>query len=206
MEEEFYEKLNNIWQKGLIILIPIDVIILIMTYGSNDCLRWLYLAHLFMLHSHEYEEYVYPGGFREYFNSIRPFKLDPPNKSYPCTPSMIFTVNIGAWLLVIISVICYDALPWLGFSIMFIEIVNFVGHCVFNFMNQINYNPGMLTTIFLLVPWMYFVTICASKILSGGDLILGVLVGIVMAASLPTYGILSRNRFQKLVGKENLII
>ncbi len=202
--ENFFEKLNYIWHTALILLVPLDAYILKSYYGNLDFLRWLYLAHLFNLHFHELEEYVFPGGFRQYFNSIKPFKLDPPNKNYPCTPAMIFVVNIGAWILVLVSVVYYESIPWLGFSLMFIEIVNFVGHCVFNFMNKIGYNPGMLTTIFCLVPWMVVLTNCAVKTLSYADLMKAVPAGIMFALSLPTYGIIMKNHFQNLHNKNKL--
>ncbi len=200
--ENCFEKINYIWHRGLIILVPLDILLLVLTYNDYASLRWLYAAHLFALHSHEFEEYVYPGGFRTYFNSIKPFKLDPPNKNYPCTPSMIFIVNIGAWVLVIISFVWYESIPWLGFSIMFIEIVNFVGHCVFNFMNKIYYNPGMLTTVFILTPWMCAVTYFACTTLTSGQLMIAVPAGIGMAVSLPTYGMLARRHFQNSLPKE----
>jgi hypothetical protein len=90
---------NTIWPKiGGILALFIIVILFGYAFTESEynvfvLLFWLHLALLML---HEFEEYVYPGGFKEFFNTRTVFALKEHQENAPLNESMIVFINLGA--------------------------------------------------------------------------------------------------------------
>ncbi len=186
-----YNSINQLWQKSLIILVPLISIILgIVFYFNQDenIIVYLYWIHLPVLMIHEFEEYVFPGGFKEFFNGKTVFALNPVEKEIPLNEAMIFWINIGVWLFIILGALLVNVVPWLGLIfILFNALFNGFGH-IFLFQIKVRgYNPGLVSTILFIVPLSIFVilNIQNQSLLSVSDWVISIVGGIIVGAILP---------------------
>lgn len=186
-----YDSINRLWQKSLIILIPLISIILGILFYFNpneDIIVYLYFIHLPVLMIHEFEEYVFPGGFKEFFNGKTVFAMDPVEQDVPLNEALIFWINIGVWLFIILGALLVNVVPWFGLIfILFNAIFNGFGH-IFLFQIKVKgYNPGLVTTILFIVPLSIFVVlnIQNQSSFSTLDWVISIVGGLLVGALLP---------------------
>lgn len=198
-----YEQLNQFWQKMLIIIIPLLTLVIIFPFfmdNNPDLIQLLYWLHLPLLMIHEFEEYVFPGGFKKFFNEQTVFALDPHQKDIPLNEAMIFWINIGIWVLIIVGALIVDIAPWFGLIfIIFNGIFNGFGHIVLFQLKEKGYNPGLLSTIILLVPFTYFVIqeVQNSNIMVSGEWIVAIIGGLVVGILLPVSARIRITKYNK---------
>jgi hypothetical protein len=121
---------------------------------------------------HEFKEYIIPGGFKNFFNTRTIFSPDEIKEETPVSEAYIFFVNpVLIWLWAIIGAVFYT-LPWIGFSLIIFQfVINNVQHAVLFQLKHKGYNPGLFTTLFVLIPYCTLVTwyVIANNILTTSD-------------------------------------
>jgi hypothetical protein len=146
---------------------------------------------------HESEEYVLaPLSFKEFFNLNGPYgsKTDP---NFPLDDAYVFQVNIMiAYPLVILGAILANVAPWLGFSMIWFELIlNNAMHTILFQPAKPRCNPGLITNSFLLLPYGMLSLLVATGFFTGLDWVLSVILGVGVAAAL---GMKTRGRLAKL--------
>ena len=142
---------------------------------------WLNLAFLML---HQFEEYVYPGGFKDFFNnnlykkiSIIRFKLN---------DRSAFHVNVTlGWTIYFICAVFAGSNPVFLMIILGITFINGIAHTGAAIVFR-KYNPGLITGLFFFIPFTLYITIqfIQNHIISSGDWLL-----IIISAASGTFAI-----------------
>ncbi len=192
-----YHAINRIWQSVTLFLAPPLIVLLIWFKPEMNLYQWLLCLHLPLLMLHESEEYVLaPMGFKEYFNLKGPFgsKTDP---DFPLDDAYVFQVNIViAYPIVILGALLANATPWVGFSMIWFELIlnNFM-HTVMFQGDKPSYNPGLITNSFVLLPYGMVTLLVAAEFFTPLDWALSLFLGVGVAAAL---GLKTRGRLALL--------
>jgi len=192
-----YRAVNRIWQSATLFIAPLLVVLLVWYKPQMHFYQWLLCLHLPLLMFHESEEYVFaPLGFKQYFNLKTRFgsKTDP---DFPLDDAYVFQVNIViAYPVVILGALLATVAPWLGFSMIWFElIINNVMHTVLFQPAKPSYNPGLVTNSFVLLPYGMVTLLVAAGFFTPLDWVLSIIIGAGLAAAL---GMKTRGRLAKL--------
>ena len=185
-ESGFFARANVAWQvTGGCLLAPILVTVLVTArlqewdIPTYTWLLWLQLP-IFMLH--EFEEYVLPGGFKSFFNHDTVFASPEPGNNTPLSDGYVFFVNIvTVWGWAILGALLAPVAPWVGFGLVLWNVaINCVQHTVIFQIRHEGYNPGLITTMLLLLPFSTFIIIYVIQngVLSPIDWVLAAVLGI----------------------------
>ena len=183
-----YRKINRLWQSATLFLAPILIVLLIWLRPSMDAYQWLLWLHLPLLMLHEAEEYVLsPMSFKEFFN-LKTFAGSKTDPDFPLDEGYVFQVNIMiAWPVVILGAILAPVAPWLGFSMIWFElIVNNIMHTILFQGAKPSYNPGLITNSFLLLPYGTWTLLTAVGFFTPLDWVLSVVAGAAVVAFFAT--------------------
>lgn len=186
----FFAKANVAWQvTGGCLLAPILLTVLITARLQNwdiPTYAWLLWLQLPILMVHEFEEYVLPGGFKSFFNHDTVFAADTPGDNTPLSEGYVFFVNIvTVWGWAILGALLAGIAPWVGFGLVVFNVgVNCVQHTVLFQIRHEGYNPGLITTMLLLLPFSTFIVIYViqNSVLTPVDWVLAVLLGLGVVA------------------------
>jgi hypothetical protein len=181
-----YRKINRFWQSATLFLAPTLIVLLIWFRPAMNAYQWLLCLHLPLLMLHEAEEYVLaPTSFKEFFNLKSPMgtKTD---LDYPLDEGYVFQVNLMiAWPMVILDAVLAPIAPWLGFSMIWFElIINNVMHTILFQDAKPTYNPGLITNSFLLLPFGTWTLLTAAGFFTPLDWVLSAVVGVAISAVL----------------------
>lgn len=176
----------NNWQRALPALAIAGVVAwLIAFHADPSSERALFAALLVIYMVHQTEEHLWPGGFRQFTNA-RLFKSSNPN--WPVDIDGVALVNIVyVWVPLVLAVIWPDELRWIGLGWVALTLVNGIIHVVTTLRFRV-YNPGLVTSIVLFLPFTLYVLYheVAIGAISGVEvaalLIAGVLLHIPVAA------------------------
>lgn len=189
----FFKRVNQLWQRaGGGVLAPCVLTVLILTWFTLPGLNpyaWLLWLHWPLLMFHEFEEYVFPGGFKEFLNAKTPLAHTPPLEDVPLNEPYVFAVNIGLWAWIIAGALLAPVAPWVGLGPVLLQLlVNNITHTVAFQTRQRGYNPGLLTTIFVLMPYCTLVIwyIIFTNRFTPLDWVLGIASGLAVPAILLT--------------------
>ncbi len=193
-----YRKINRFWQSATLFLAPPLIVLLIWFRPLMDAYQWLLWLHLPLMMLHEAEEYVLaPTSFKDFFNLKSPLgtKTD---SDYPLDEGYVFQVNLMiAWPMVILGAILAPVAPWLGFSMIWFELlINNAMHTIGFQGAKPSYNPGLITNSFLLLPFGTWTLLTAAGFFTLLDWVLSAVVGVGIAAVLAakTRGRLARSK------------
>ena len=154
-------KINKLWQlsSGVLASVLITLLFLMLPnqYNSN-LFGWLLWFHLPLLMFHEFEEYVFPGGFKHFFNTYTLFSKEIPQENAPLNEIKIFVINMSTWLWIILGALLAEITPWIGTGAMIFQLVNVAAHLYLMQLIKPGYNPGIITTLFLLIPYIVILT------------------------------------------------
>ena len=159
--------LINYWAKvGLLFAFTVLIVAFMLrqTLTEIQLLLWIHFATLLL---HQYEEYVFPGGFKKFYNKI--FKIRLTNSG------IIFVNVILAWTAYFFSAFFHDKLLWLTFGLLGITVLNGLLHTVM-FLLFRKYNPGLITSILLFIPLGAYIAFKVFKIISNTELVMSLLV------------------------------
>ncbi len=192
-----YVAVNRIWQSATLFFAPPLVVLLVWFKPAMNLYQWLLCLHLPLLMLHESEEYVLaPLSFKEFFNLKSPFgsKTDP---NFPLDDAYVFQVNIViAYPVVILGALLANVAPWLGFSMIWFElIINNAMHTIIFQTAKPSYNPGLITNSFLLLPYGMVTLLVAAGFFTPLDWVLSLVIGVGVSAAL---AMKTRGRLAKL--------
>jgi hypothetical protein len=151
------ERLYRSWPKagGLFSVLIILFVLLFSPYEflSLHTAAWLNLAFLML---HQFEEYVYPGGFKDFFNNyiykekgIMKFRLN---------DISAFHVNVTlGWTAFLISAIAGTKGALFFAVILAITFINGIVHTAAAIVFRM-YNPGFVTGTFVFVPFSLYIS------------------------------------------------
>ncbi len=195
-----YARLNLLWQSMGGLLAPVILTILIIQKFTNPDLnlyQWLMWLHVPLLFIHEYEEYVIsPDGFKKFVNTHTLISLHPPQDDTPVNDYMVFIINMIGWVWAIAGALLARIAPWVGASFLVLQVlINCLTHPVLFQLKRKAYNPGLATTLVLLIPYIIYVFwyIVSSNRFTAVDWILTFVLGLAITATLPNWSI-SRNK------------
>ncbi len=182
----FFARANVAWQvTGGCLLAPVLLTVLVTARVQGwdlSTYAWLLWLQLPIIMLHEFEEYILPGGFKSFFNHDTVFASSTPGDNTPLSEGYVFFVNIvTAWGWAVAGALLAGVAPWVGFGLVFFNAgVNCVQHTVIFQIRHEGYNPGLITTMFLLLPFTTFITIYViqNSVLTPIDWTLAVLMGL----------------------------
>jgi hypothetical protein len=118
-------------------------------FGARPYFHWFVYLHLAAVGLHQFEEYGWPGNFRNAFVGVFGTKqaasLVPPEATLELLNVFGFTVLFGILGLLGTRVI------WLGLALLFVNFGNGFFHLIYS-VTQMTYMPGAITGTFLYLP------------------------------------------------------
>jgi hypothetical protein len=168
------------WQNALPVLSALGIaawIVLFRTHPLSERALWMGLLVIYMLH--QIEEHLWPGGFRQFTNA-HVFKSSKDN--WPVSVAGVALVNIGyVWLPVGLAVLYPGVLRWIALGWIGLTLINALIHIVNTIQLRI-YNPGLVTSIILFLPFTIFVLAVETRrgALSGAQIGLILFAGILL--------------------------
>jgi hypothetical protein len=170
---------NNWAKAGLIVAVFLLVLLFFNSKAPIGSFGWLYWLSLPLYMIHQFEEYVFPGGFKEDLNKI--LKQGEEQREI-LTDNMVLIVNIGfIWILTPILVILGTIS--IVFPIILMTLVAFNGfvHVIASIRFR-RYNPGLIVSLIANIPLGLYVLIGLglNAIASGMELLIGILIGSVL--------------------------
>jgi len=194
---EYYRWLKKEWAKVGFILSIFIFVFLIVFVRRNDFVVFIILLQTPLYMLHQTEEYVFPGGFGNYFNK-RIFKLE--TEEGPLDRNFIFFVNvILIWIALpvfgLLASIDYQYGLWIPYFSLFAGIA----HILLAVRAKEIYNPGLLVSIFINIPmgaWSILYLINRG-ILKSFFLNTHIVIGIGLNALLPVAGIILLKQYQR---------
>ncbi|MHA1353245.1 MAG: HXXEE domain-containing protein [Candidatus Heimdallarchaeaceae archaeon] len=182
------KKINTIWPKvgGFFAIVIIFIVIFLWKNSSlTNKLSLLYWLNLAVLMLHEFEEYVFPGGFKQFINYKTVFAVEDSSGFEPINDVVVVVINLGVWTLFVFAALISSIAPWLGFAMIIFNVVNIVGHLLVFQKKVKGYNPGAVTA-FLMIPFLVLssIFIISNQFLTTLGYVLAVLIGVLCGASL----------------------
>jgi hypothetical protein len=181
-----FTRLNRWWPLvlgGVGAPVVLTVLIFLgVTDGGITFYQWLLWLHLPLLWFHEYEEYFLPGGFKRFFNTETPLAADPPSEDVPLNDPYEFAVNAFFWTVIIAGALLANVAPWVGLiGVMGQLCLNNFTHTVVFQSRHRGYNPGLITTVFVLMPYCTLVIayIIANGVFTTTDWVLGLVFSVL---------------------------
>lgn len=146
-----------------------------------ELLLWLHVALLLL---HQCEEYVYPGGFQEFYNTNVWGKS--PLTSQPLTGNGVLFVNVVlGWTAYTVAALVGAKVLWFAVGLFFVTLLNGVMHTVMAVLLR-QYNPGFFTGLFAFLPFGVFALGYVRESLVFHEWLLAGGVGLLSAAAIPT--------------------
>ncbi len=165
-------------------IIAFGIVVSVFLHGNGmDSFQSLVWLHFALLLFHQFEEYSFPGKFKDFYNTNILNKN--PITRHPLNEKGILVVNvILAWTMYLGAAICGERLIWLTVGLLGITILNGVLHTLLYFVLW-KYNPGLLTGFFMFIPFgLYFINNIKESI-KIENLILGSMVFVIGTALIP---------------------
>lgn len=196
-----FDKINYYWPLvvgGIAAPVVLTIlVVLLVKDGGAVTYEWLLWLHLPLFNFHEYEEYFLPGGFKHFMNTDSPLASKPPAEGVPLNDLYEFGVNAFFWTVIILGALLANVAPWVGFvGIMLQLCVNNITHTVAFQSRHRGYNPGLVTTVFVLMPYctMMIAYIIVSGIFTTTDWVLGIGVSLLPVLAMLTITMTRRKR------------
>jgi hypothetical protein len=168
------------WAKAGGVVAAVLIIFVLVSKDSMD-IRSIALLNLAFLMLHQFEEYVYPGGFKSFFNSF----IGGKNRliRFPLSDTAIIAVNVFiGWGLYFLAVIIPDSI--LVSVTLITSFINGIVHtgALLRFRK---YNPGFITGLFLFIPFSVYSAMQLSGNLQSSDWLIIIPSAILGTALIP---------------------
>jgi Protein of unknown function with HXXEE motif len=149
---------------------------------SIQTLIWIHLATLLL---HQFEEYSYPGKFKDFYNN------NILNKNaitrYPLNEKGVLIVNVVlAWTMYIFASFVGIKAIWLTFGLVGITILNGIMHSIM-FIKLKKYNPGLITGALIFIPFGFYLLTRLEEYATFINIILGLIIFIIGTALIPVF-------------------
>jgi len=140
---------------------------------------------------HQFEEYVYPGGFREFFN--RTIRIKNATTNSPLNEGGIILVNVVfGWTAYLISAISGIHNLWLALGLLGVTVTNGILHTTMALIKR-KYVPGMISGLFLFIPFGVYVILRILKVTAGENVIPAIIVFVTGTVIIPVSIIIPTN-------------
>lgn len=172
------------WPKvGLVVAIFLLLMLFLNSKAPIGSFEWFYWLSLPLYMLHQFEEYVYPGGFKEELSKI----LSRGGTSQEIlTDKMAFIVNIGfIWIMTPVLIVL--GLLSIVFPIILMTLVATNGFIhIFASIRFRRYNPGLIASLTANIPLGLYVLIAIglSATASTLEMIVGIIIGVILHALL----------------------
>jgi hypothetical protein len=172
-------RFNQVWPRagGLLALgIAIALLVWRQMDPHVNLYSWLFWWHLPIIMVHEFEEYVFPGGFQRFFNGV--FARSG-RKGFPLDDKGVAAINMGAWGLILLGAVVGLRAVWLPVALVLFNLINVGTHAILFQTRRLGYNPGLFTGLFLTTPYAAYLLagLMGSGLMSVADLGLATLLG-----------------------------
>ena len=177
------------WMKATPFLAVYSFILLYLYVKDTNFPLYLIWLQCIIYWVHEFEEYILPGGFLKFFNH---HMMKSGEDKYPLTEVGSFWINIP---------LVYFAMPFsaliahffgikFGLWTAYFSFLNAFAHIVMFFMFGRKYNPGVVVSVLLNIPFAIYTIyyFLANHLVSNTTNILSIIVGILAQASMMIYG------------------
>lgn len=175
------------WYKSTIFLaVYLLIFLVIFLLETNFALFLIWIQFVVYLF-HQFEEYIFPGGFVEFFNK-KPLNSNKPN--FPLDEKASFWINIP---------IIFIAYPFsailagyidisIGIWTAYFSVINAISHVGMFF--KFKYNPGLIVSTFLNIPvGLYTISYFYSQnLISINEQLIGLIIGLLIQGAIMTYG------------------
>lgn len=174
--------------------------IFISLYVNDKNLYFIWLQTI-IYWIHEFEEYIFPGGFLDFFNK---HMMGSDGGEFPLSKVGSFWINIP---LVYISMPLAAVLAHFfgieyGLWTAYFSILNASSHVVMFFIFGFKYNPGLVASICLNIPFGIYAIYLIGPFLSLKANILSIIFGIIAQISMMIYGFGFLKPLVKKTGKK----
>lgn len=172
---------KNWYDLGAILAVLVAVYISVnhSNMTNYQILMYLCLASLFL---HQLEEYRIVGTFPGMVNTVM-YNSKMPDR-YPLNTNTSFIVNVViGWTTYFLAALFAEKAIWLGIATILVSIGNIIAHTiVFNLKGKTLYNAGLVTSLILFVPCVYFfISIVQSNNLATiNDYFIGITLGLAL--------------------------
>ena len=161
-------------------------LILISLYVKDQYLFYIWLQTI-IYWVHEFEEYILPGGFLDFFNK---HMMGSSGGEFPLSKVGSFWINIP---------LVYIAMPFAavlthfygleyGLWTCYFSILNASSHVVMFFIFGFKYNPGLIASVLLNIPFGIYAIYFIGPNLSFEANVYSIVFGIIAQASMMIYG------------------
>lgn len=195
LKDWFYKN----WPKPTIFLAVYSLLFLFLYVCESNFLLFLIWLQLPIYWLHEFEEYVLPGGFKEWFNRKWSKVHD---ADIPLNDASVFWINISV---IFILFPLFAALSTIdlqyGMWIPYFSIINGLGHIVFAIKSR-GYNPGLVVSVLFNIPVGVFtvITVLEANVVSSGANITSIIIALLVQAAVTAYGVIMLRKHRKRTG------
>ena len=138
---------------------------------------------------HEFEEYIFPGGFLEFFNKN---PLGSNQAEYPLTKIGSFWINIPlVYIAMPFSAILahFYGIEW-GLWTAYFSFLNAFAHVIMFFVFGRKYNPGLVVSILLNIPVAIYMSwyFWSNNLITVQTNVISIIVAVLAQASMMIYG------------------
>ena len=176
------------WPKSTIFLAVYVTILLVLFLRDSDFALFLIWAQTPVYFLHQFEEYVYPGGFTAFFNTKI---LGSREKDFPVTNKVSFWINIPLiWVGFPVTAILAGQIDIsIGIWTAYFSVMNGLSHIGFFIRHR--YNPGFAVSLLVNIPVGLFTIIyfASHQLISLNAHIAGILGAVGIQAVLMIYGL-----------------
>jgi len=194
---EYFQWLKKEWAKVGVILAIFLFLFLFIFVRQYDPVVFVLLLQTPLYMLHQSEEYIFPGGFAEFFNT-RIFNLETKNK--PLDETFIFYVNVLLiWIVLpafgLLSTVDYGFGLWIPYFSFFAG----VAHVALAVKARKRYNPGLVVSLFVNIPaglWSVLFLL-RQGIIESFFLNIHFFIGLAVNGILPVMGVVLLRNYQK---------
>jgi hypothetical protein len=180
---------------GIIVAVFSLILLFFNTHVSIGSVQWFFWLCIPLYMIHQFEEYVWPGGFEKEINQI----FSKGGSTETLTTKDAFFVNIILiWILTpILIILNYVSIV---FPIIMVTIVGVNGltHVVAAIRMR-KYNPGLIMSILFNLPLSIYVltTIAVNEMSTWLGLLIGIVIGIILHGGLFIFLLVKSRKIQK---------
>ncbi len=188
-----YSWLIEQWPKATLFLAIYTFVFLYLYLLDDNRLLFLLWVQTPIYWLHQFEEYIYPGKFAEFFNH---HLLGSDKNDWPLTKTASFWINIPIIFVAFPLSAILAGLLGLGWGIwtVYFSILNAMSHVGMFF--RLGYNPGFVVSLLLNIPvGVYTLIIFFNKgVLTSAEHITGAVIALLIQGSLMVWGLVFLRR------------
>ncbi|MFC1767879.1 HXXEE domain-containing protein [Candidatus Margulisiibacteriota bacterium] len=175
------------WPKIGIVSAVFILVMLIFYPGTKiGSLQWLFwlLVPVYMIH--QFEEYVFPGGFK---NELNQEVMKSSNSESPLNDKTAFWINVPiVWVIFPISAIIGLNFVLIPAVCMLFAAANGILHLAFS-IRKMKYGPGFLASLFLNIPLAVYTVgnLIAKDMINTQGLVIATVIALFLHSLIPIY-------------------